>query len=226
MTTLLTVIWEGSDGSGKTTLMHAVAQILRDQGFRLGFYKTPSDTPTGSFAKSYGNSEEVDGLTRMLLFLSNTISDSKLMLKEIRKGIYDFYFIDRYYLCSLVYGLAILRLSYGKLVNHSDLASWIQLIQRSGSNIILKPDFYVIADVDEATRRERIERKSKRAPAVDAAYETNMSLQQEVREFYLAFKELSPSSVIWAENSEGSLREVASRVAGRLLEAWKERSTA
>lgn len=223
--TALTVVWEGSDGSGKTTLMHAVAQILRDQGFRLGFYKTPSDTPTGSFAKSYGNSEGVDGLTRMLLFLSNTISDSKLMLNEIERKIYDFYFVDRYYLCSLVYGLAILRLSQGKVVSYSDLASWIELVQRGGSGIILRPDFYVIADVDEETRRQRIERKTRRSPAADVAYETNFSLQKEVREFYLAFKESFPSNVIWAENNEGSLREVASSVAGRLLAAWKERST-
>lgn len=51
------VVWEGTDGSGKTALMNEVAGILREKGHVVSSYKTPSDSETGRIAKRRGNSE-------------------------------------------------------------------------------------------------------------------------------------------------------------------------
>jgi thymidylate kinase len=78
-------VWEGVDGSGKTTLMAETAGRLRSMGYSVESYKTPSNTSTGLFAKDYGNREDTDPLTRMLVFLANTADDSKVMKKIIER---------------------------------------------------------------------------------------------------------------------------------------------
>jgi dTMP kinase len=107
-------VWEGVDGSGKTTLMAETAGRLRSMGYSVESYKTPSNTSTGLFAKDYGNREDTDPLTRMLVFLANTADDSRVMKKIIREKKPQFMFVDRYYACSIVYGFALLAKRFSK----------------------------------------------------------------------------------------------------------------
>jgi len=210
------VAWEGTDGSGKTTLMNEVSRILRGQGYRVSFYKTPSDTETGRLAKTLGGSKAIDPLTRMLLFLANTSSDSILMRREIEEKNPDFYFIDRYYLCSLVYGLALIGLRRGAEARGEELMSWLGLVEEAGSTIFIKPDLYVIIVVEEETRRRRLGLKLGQH---DAAYEQDARLQLSVKRLYEEFRDRRGGEVIWSNNPEGELAETSGRLAQLILEA-------
>jgi len=219
----MVVVWEGVDSSGKTSLKNKAGDILAEEGFKVGHYKTPSDTFSGSLAKSYGNSTTVDALTRMLLFLANTTDDSKIMKRQIVEKKLDFLFIDRYYLCSLVYGLALIRRSRAGLVEHEDLETLIQNVERLGQEVVVKPDLYVIVDVDEATRSRWVERKLERQRMADLAYESDPRLQEEIRGFYQFFRKRHGEEVIWVTNREGMLESIARGIAKQLLDA--KRST-
>ena len=180
------VVWEGVDGAGKTTLMKRVRELLERRGFRVSSYKTPSMSPTGRFARDYGNRQEIDHLTRMLLFLANTSDDSKTMRREIESSNPEYYFIDRYYLCSLVYGFAFSRIR-GVEVGAEEFTDMLELVEKIGRDVFLDSDLYIILDVDEETRLKRLGRKESQG-GLENVLERSTPMQEYVREFYRLFE--------------------------------------
>jgi len=214
----LIVVWEGTDGSGKTTLMQCVKDLLSGKGYRVGTYKTPGDTQTGRFALEYGNMQGVDGLTRMLLFAANTVDDSKLIRTQIERSRPDFEFIDRYYLCSIVYGIAILKTRHGNAANVEDVENLIGALEKLGQDVLVKPDVYVIVDVEENVRLRRARSKSSKTGSADLSYELDSRLQEEVRRLYSLLMERGSIRAIWVDNVENKLNENAVSLADRLVE--------
>ncbi|MCS7132799.1 MAG: thymidylate kinase [Aigarchaeota archaeon] len=208
------VVWEGVDGAGKTTLMKRVKEILEERGFKVLTYKTPSNSPTGEFAIRYGNEPGIDHLTRMLLFLANTSDDSKRMRVDLARSP-DFYFIDRYYLCSIVYGLAFSRLN-GVEASEGDFTKLLDMIEKLGDKVFLKPDLYVIVDAPEENRIRRLTKKPSQGGLEDEL-ERDLSMQRHVRELYRVFAEAKPDQVLWIMNPEGRLEETAHAVAEKLI---------
>ena len=209
------VVWEGVDGAGKTTLMKRVRELLERRRFRVSSYKTPSMSPTGRFARDYGNRQEIDHLTRMLLFLANTSDDSKTMRREIESSKPEYYFIDRYYLCSLVYGFAFSRIR-GVEVGAEEFTDMLELVEKIGRGVFLDSDLYIILDVDEETRLKRLGRKESQG-GLENVLERSTPMQEYVREFYRLFREARGDRVLWVENVEGKLEETARQVEERLL---------
>jgi len=210
-----TVVWEGVDGAGKTSLMNKVGERLREKGFKIYTYKTPSESETGRFARTYGNSPDIDPLTRMLLFLANTSDDSRRMREQVSKDP-DFYFIDRYYPCSIVYGFALSR-TRGVEVTEEDFKAFVKIIEKLGERVFLVPDLYVVVDAPEEERVRRLGRKVGQG-GLEEELERNALLQENVRIFYKAFKELNPEKVMWIVNREGELEENSERIAAELME--------
>jgi len=193
--------------------MNRVKALLEEKGFEVLTYKTPSNSPTGEFARRYGNESDIDPLTRMLLFLANTSDDSRIMRKELMRSP-DFYFIDRYYLCSIVYGLAFSKLS-GIDIAESDFLKLLDIIEKLGEKIFLKPDLYVIVDAPEEDRLRRLEKKLSQGGLEDKL-ERDLLMQQYVRRLYRVFAEARPDQVFWIVNLEGKLEEAAQEVVKRL----------
>jgi len=209
------VVWEGVEGAGKTTLMNEVCNSLREMGYRILTYKTPSKTRTGRFAKEYGNEPMIDSLTRTLLFLANTSDDSRIMKREIVENNPDYYFIDRYYLCSIVYGFAYSKLM-GAEVDEGDFISFLNLVEKLGEKIFIKPNLYIIVDVPEEYRVKRIDRKGAEK-GLEGELEKNSKMQEYVRRFYRAFMEKYPDKTLWIINPEGKLDEACKAVVRELL---------
>ncbi|MDW8076148.1 MAG: dTMP kinase [Nitrososphaerota archaeon] len=214
----LIVVWEGTDGSGKTSLMQAVKDLLVKKGYRVGTYKTPGDTQTGRFALKYGNTQGVDGFTRMLLFAANTADDSKLVRMQLDNLRPHFEFIDRYYLCSVVYGVAILKTKHGKAVSIEDVETLLRLFEKLGRDIFVRPDLYVIVDVEEEVRLRRAISKSGKTCSADLSYELDSHLQEEVRNLYKLLIERGAVKAIWVNNAENKLKENAILLADKLVE--------
>jgi len=213
------VVWEGVDGAGKTSLMNRVKDILIEKGFTVSTYKTPSDSETGRFAKTYGNSPSIDPLTRMLIFLANTSDDSKRMREHLSENP-DFYFIDRYFPCSIVYGFAFSKIK-GASISSEDLKNFIRVIEKLGSRIFVDPDLYVIVDVPEEERIRRLSRKESQGGLEDSL-ERDALMQENVRSFYKAFMELNPGKVLWIVNREGELEKNSEKIAVELLARAKK----
>lgn len=208
------VVWEGVDGAGKTTLMNRVKEILEEKGFKVLTYKTPSNSPSGEFAARYGNEPGIDHLTRMLLFLANTSDDSRKMRQDLTWSP-DFYFIDRYYLCSVVYGLAFSKLN-GVEVSGNDFLQLLGMVEKLGEKIFLKPDLYVIVDAPEENRIRRLMGKPSQGGLEDKL-ERDLSMQRYVRELYRIFTEARPDQVLWIMNLEGRLEDSARMIAEKLI---------
>lgn len=203
-------VWEGTDGSGKTTLRREVEKRLKRLGYRVASYKTPSRTTTGLFAVRYGNRSGVDPLVRMLLFLANTIDDSGLMAKKVMSSRPDFFFIDRYYLCSVVYGLALLRRT-GREVPDVSLA--MDLVEKMGGDRLIRPDLYIIVDVNEEERLRRIAGKK----SSDRPVERDTETQNIVRKIYEDYRAANPEKAILVMNETGKLEETGEYIANLLI---------
>ncbi|MEM2909549.1 MAG: hypothetical protein QXO01_00555 [Nitrososphaerota archaeon] len=214
----LIVVWEGTDGSGKTTLMRSVEGLLSARGYHVETYKTPGETQTGRFALEYGNMQGIDGLTRMLLFAANTADDSKFIRMQIERLRPHFEFIDRYYLCSIVYGIAVLKTRHSKAVNVEDAENVLGVFEKLGEDVFVKPDLYVIVDVEENVRLRRAKSKSSKTSSADFSYELDSSLQEEVRKLYRLLVERRSIRAIWVDNVENKLKENAVSVADKLME--------
>lgn len=215
------VVWEGLDGAGKTTLLEKASTILTSMNYKVLTYKTPSNTPSGVFARKYGNRAEVDHITRMLLFLANTSDDSSIMKKEIESIKADYYFIDRYYLCSIVYGLALSK-ARGEEVGEQEFKQLIELVEKIGFRVFLKPDLYVIVDVGEEDRRRRLAMKESQG-GIEEEIEKNAEIQKQVRRLYRVFYELRPQQTIWIVNAEGELEKNTKIIIDKLIELGKLR---
>ncbi len=206
-------VWEGTDGSGKTTLMKRVARILSRRGFRVVTHKTPGAMRSGVFAASYGNSPRISPLSRMLLFLANTVDETEAMVRKIMRANPHFLFIDRYYLCSAVYGLALIRHRRG-LQGLPSIVELVTLLERLGKSDYLVPDIYLIVDVDEEERLRRLRGKRGR----EGLLERDTVFQNMVREIYGEFSRYRPSQVIKLLNEPNRLDELADSTASKLVE--------
>ena len=215
------VVWEGVDGAGKTTLMREVGMLVAERGYSVESYKTPSDTETGRVAKSLGNSPSIDALTRMLLFLANTSHDSASMREIVSSKNPSFLFIDRYFLCSVVYGLALLERTQKRTFNPNHFRLVFETIQELGRGIFIEPDKYVIVVLeDEDSRVKRILTK---APSEERRYELDRELQSLVAKHYRFFTEIWGEKVYWVENSDNRLYENAHALAEYLIKARNSR---
>jgi dTMP kinase len=216
LTKSLIVVWEGLDAAGKTTLIAKVRTILESRGYRVSVHKTPSNSKTGEFAKTYGNNPEIDHLTRMLLFLANTSDDSRILKRIIAEKSFDFFFIDRYYLCSIAYGFAFSRLR-GAKVSEQDFKTFLNVVEKLGEGVFVKPDIYLIIDAPEEDRIKRLEMKEGQG-GLENALERDAIMQRYVREFYNAFKEMRSDQVSWMMNPQGMADAVADKIVKLLLE--------
>lgn len=210
------VVWEGLDAAGKTTLIVKVRSILESKGYKVSTHKTPSSSKTGELAKTYGNDPEIDHLTRMLLFLANTSDDSRILKHIIAEESPDFLFIDRYYLCSIAYGFALSRLR-GAKISEQDFREFLEIVERLGEGVFVKPDIYLIIDAPEEDRIKRLGMKEGQGGLEDML-ERDSLMQEYVREFYNAFKRMRPEQVSWIMNPQGMADEIADRIARLLLE--------
>ena len=204
------VDFEGPDGSGKTTVLRGVAGRLRKSGCRVVTYKTPGPSPTGRFAVSYGNRKGTAPISRMLLFLANTVEETKTMVRRCAQTEADFLLLDRYYLCSIVFGLAYVRRK--GIAADVDVSELVGLFEALSGDHIVRPDLYVVIDVDEEERLRRV--SSGRGAGF---LERDSEFQRLVREYYKSFWERNMDKVVWVTNERNALERTVGFVASEVL---------
>ena len=163
------IVFEGVDGSGKSTHIHALARKLRAEGHVCYETREPTDGPVGSIVhQCMMGRVDADPHTIASLFAADRVdhvyNEYNGILKKVESGVTVL--ADRYVLSSLAY-------------NGSEVSSdWIWQLNAHVLEV-MPPDCTVFIDIDPALAMHRIDRREDKEK-----YETLQMLTR-VRERYL-----------------------------------------
>ena len=185
----LFIVFEGIDGSGKTTICKMLEEFLRSEGFNVFFTSEPTHGEYGKIIREKLRLG-MDPIEAVLLFAL----DRYYHVKEIRRLLEKGYIVicDRYYYSSLAYQGALLG---------ENFLEYIESVHRP---FILDPDVTFLLDVDPRTGLSRV----KNMRDIVEIYE-EVKLQEKIRELYLKIAQKHDFIVI---NAEKSVENVFSEV--------------
>lgn len=168
------IVFEGIDGSGKSTQIELLSMKLRDQGVDHVLEREPSDGSIGRFIRDYAEAGEryLSPETEALLFAADRFEHSKRIDNILEQG--TTVVCDRYYHSSLAYQGAM-----GVAVE------WLRDLQKSA----LRPDLVILLDVDP-------ERSILRVSGRSLTVFENRNYLKKVRNFYISFAEAGEMRLI------------------------------
>ena len=159
------IVFEGVDGSGKSTQIELLSMKLRDQGVDHVLEREPSGGSIGRFIREYAEAGDryLSPESEALLFTADRFEHSKRIEQTLAEG--TIVVCDRYYHSTLAYQGAA----------GVDVA-WLRDLQK----FALKPDLVILLDVDP-------ERSLMRVSGRTLTVFENRSYLSRVRELYLGF---------------------------------------
>ncbi len=173
------IVFEGIDGSGKSTQAKLLAARLTAAGYKVYLTFEPTDSEIGKLIrKIFSGERPADEHVIAALFAADRLDHILNTTNGIKKKLEEGYIVicDRYYLSSYAYHSV-----------HVDMDWVIQLNSVSAQQ--LKPDFCFFIDVDVETSMQRIaDNRTTIEP-----YETSDNLRK-VRENYFKAIEKSHSN--------------------------------
>ena len=161
------IVFEGIDGSGKSTQIDLLSMKLRDKGIDYVLEREPSDSSIGKFIREYAEAggRYLSPETEALLFTADRFEHSKRISDYLDEGINVV--CDRYFHSTLAYQGA----------SGVDLG-WLTEMQK----FVLKPNLVLLLDVDPDSSLLRVSGRSL------TVFE-DRSFLRKVREFYIRFAE-------------------------------------
>lgn len=192
------IVFEGIDGSGKSTHIRLLAEKLKADGRKVYLTAEPTNSVTGGLLR-----DALSGVNRRTpaelaaLFLIDRINHNVNTVNGIAKLTDDGFDVicDRYYYSSLAY--------QGSEVE----SDWVKNMNL-GCPEIQKPDICVFLDLDEKTSMKRIGRDR----AVTEIYEKESKLK-EIRKKYLEiFESLKSSENIKIVNAAEEIEKVSADI--------------
>jgi len=183
----LFVVFEGIDGSGKSSVCRSVKKTLEAEDENVIITAEPTDSDIGQMIR---NGENFTPETEALLFVADRACHTAEIKKWVEKGF--IVLCDRYYASTLAYQAA----SLGK---DADL-EWLTIINEKVS---IEPDLTFLLDVDPIKGLDRVGKRGKTSRFEHLEY------QKKVRENYLAIAEKRGFTIIDASKDR---RTVASEV--------------
>ena len=191
------IVFEGIDGSGKTTQASLLYSYLLSKGKKVVLTKEPTQSIIGSLIKAALDGElKINNAALQLLFCADRAQHIKLIMPLLRKG----YTVisDRYAFSTIAYGSAS-GLDYKWLVDIN--------------SAFLYPDLIFILDTsaDTALKRMNITKRKK------SIFEVK-NFQTRAREVYLKIaSEFENVKVINAERSVEEIRKEIIKQASKIL---------
>lgn len=163
------VVFEGIDGSGKSTQAHLLMEWLKKKGFDVVYFREPSTSRWGRMVKkkalvadSLSPEEELD------LFIKDRRANVRKNLKPaLNKK--KFVILDRYYYSTIAYQGA-------KGIDK-------ELIKRMNEEFVVQPDMVFVLDIDSEKGLARIEDRRKKYKLFEQE-----DYLMKVREIFRSFK--------------------------------------
>lgn len=190
------IVFEGTDGSGKSTQMKLLAQYLTEKGIACRCTREPTDSPFGTLLRSCMHKEtETNEQTIAALFAADRLDHIQNAACGMEKDIADGVSVlcDRYYFSSLAYN--------GGFVSYE----WVFELNRPAMER-LAPDVVIFLDVDPEEGMRRVSRRGERD-----RYE-QLEMQRRIRARYLETFARFPSQRVEIVSSREDKNETQAQV--------------
>ena len=194
------ITFEGGEGSGKTTLIEGIAEVLFSQ--RVSFIKTrePGSTHFGEEIRNLllsHSKDEMSSYTELCLYLAARAQHIKeVILPALQE--------KKVVLCDRFNDSTIAYQGYGRNLGVSEVEKFCDFVCEK-----LKPDLTLYLDIHPELGLKRVKKTTKRG--YDRIESEDISFHQKVREgFYiLAKKEPDRFIMIDAENPKENVLQIA-----------------
>jgi len=167
------IVFEGLDGSGKSSQVKLLAEYLKDRGEKVYVTAEPSDTETGRYLRRIlSGSLKKDMHLQAALFLADRIEHITDPERGIKQYLGHGYTVicDRYYYSSLAY----------QGMSGECSLDWVLRLNLECEKLI-KPDVCIFLDVNPDTCRARIENSRESVEL----YEKSAELMRQTRDGFL-----------------------------------------
>mgnify|MGYP001441359743 FL=1 len=175
------ISFEGIEGSGKSTQIELIEELIRAKGYQVKKLREPGTTVLGEKIRNIfleKTSETVDPITEaFLLYASRKHLDQNFLRQNLSDG--AIVIADRYADATLAYQ------SYGKGLDHN----FVKLIHDSSQ--LLSPDLTFYMDISAELSRERISDRE-----MDRMESESIDFFKKVREGYLQIAHDNPERVV------------------------------
>lgn len=191
------IVFEGTDGSGKSTQIKLLAKYLTGKGVRVFVTSEPTDSPFGAQLRSCLSGRiETNEHTIAALFAADRLDHIFNQLNGIKRKLEEGTTVlcDRYYFSSFAYN--------GGFVS----SDWVVALNTPAMNA-LKADLTVYIDISPEESMRRVSRRGE-----TDRYET-LERQRLIRERYFKmFRELGAGEHIATVQSRENLEETQSEI--------------
>ena len=175
------ISFEGIEGSGKSTQIELIEELIRTKGYQVKKLREPGTTELGEKIRNIfleKTAETVDPFTEaLLLYASRKHLDQNFLRQNLNDG--AIVIADRYADATLAYQ------SYGKGLDHN----FVKLIHDSSE--LLSPDLTFYMDISAELSRERISDRE-----MDRMESESIDFFKKVREGYLQIAHDNPGRVV------------------------------
>ena len=175
------ISFEGIEGSGKSTQIELIEELIRAKGYQVKKLREPGTTELGEKIRNIfleKTTETVDPITEaFLLYASRKHLDQNFLRHNLSDG--AIVIADRYADATLAYQ------SYGKGLDHN----FVKLIHDSSQ--LLSPDLTFYMDISAELSRERISDRE-----MDRMESESIDFFKKVREGYLQIAHDNPERVV------------------------------
>ena len=175
------ISFEGIEGSGKSTQIELIEELIRAKGYQVKKLREPGTTELGEKIRNIfleKTTETVDPITEaFLLYASRKHLDQNFLRQNLSDG--AIVIADRYADATLAYQ------SYGKGLDHN----FVKLIHDSSQ--LLSPDLTFYMDISAELSRERISDRE-----MDRMESESIDFFKKVREGYLQIAHDNPERVV------------------------------
>ncbi len=204
------IVFEGLDGTGKSTQIRLLANALAAKGERVFLDAEPSSLPTGVFLRRLLAGEfESSPWASAALFLADRINQNvhseNGIIKHLDAG--DTVILDRYYYSTFAYQGC-----------ETDMR-WA-MDMHFGCPEIRRPDLVLFLTMAPEKCLARI--RANRADRALEIYETEERLAAVSRQFGAVFKALGPEEHVAEINADGTVEEVHARILAAVRERFPE----
>jgi dTMP kinase len=156
------IVFEGIDGSGKSTVARRVSEVLsREMPGWVVLTAEPTDSFIGQ-AVRMANAGEVDDLAEALLFVADRAEHTRQIRKWLDEG--KVVICDRYYASTIAYQGALLKQRFGSA---KKAVEWLKAVNGPA---IASPDLTLLLTVRVETAMERLRSRSDLTKFEDLSY--------------------------------------------------------
>ena len=190
------IVFEGTDGSGKSTQMKLLAKYLQEKGEPCYLTHEPTESPVGALLRSCLTGRiDTDEHTVAALFAADRLdhihNSVNGILKKLNEGVNVL--CDRYYLSSFAYNGGFVPLD------------WVIELNRPAREA-LKPDLTVFLYLDAEDSMERVSSRGE-----TERYET-LERQKKIRRNYLDLIARFPEENVAVVASEADKRDTQEKI--------------